>query len=189
MFSSNSNSVMCSLSPFSSPSSLSLNISGPSPQKLNHHSPASGSHVRWSTPLTHIRVIPARESDPAPPTAKVDIPQCSSQHNNTETSSWSTIASAMDSLGLTTTSESGASTSLKSLQVVQQPMLHSSSLPHFQPVSNTPQSYPQTAIPNLNLRFVAAHYQAKGPQDNPNNSDKKSVGTQSGEFTFLILTI
>ncbi|KAJ8592103.1 hypothetical protein M405DRAFT_813210 [Rhizopogon salebrosus TDB-379] len=188
--SSDSKSPMYSLSPFSN--SLPPNISGPSPQRMNHY--PLGLHVKWSTPLTHIRVIPAREPEPAPD--EPDIPQHSksSQHNDTRT-----IAHAMKDLELTPhLPASGAGT--KSLQVTHQPtlalQLEGSSQPsesNSQLISTpqSSQSHPyHVAASNPNLRFIlAAHsHQAIKFQQTPNASHGRlgspSVDIMTGELAF-----
>ena len=160
--------VMCSVSSFSNPPLPSRQSSPKLP--VNHHSP--GSHVKWSTPLTQTRVIPASEYDSA--SAEANILQYPSKHNDV-----GTIAGAMQGLDLKPTASNASSTSL---QVTPQPTFHPSSLSYPQLVTAgsasqaISQSYPQSTIPNPNLRFIAAHYQAH------NRPDKRSVNTPTGVF-------
>jgi hypothetical protein len=194
--SSDSKSPMYSLSPFSN--SLPPNISGPSPQRMNHY--PLGLHVKWSTPLTHIRVIPAREPEPAPD--EPDIPQHStksSQHNDT---TGRTIAHAMKDLELTPhLPASGAGT--KSHQVAHQPtlglQLEGSSQPSNSQLIGAPQSsqsHPYyAAASNPNLRFIlAAHsHQAIKSQQTSNASHGRlgspSVDIMTGELAFSMSSL
>lgn len=171
-----SESMMCSLSPFSNP--LPPINSGPSLPRLNQNS-AVKSHVKWSTPLTHIKFIPAREAISA--AAEVDVPQYSFQQNEV-----GTIAGAMEGLDLThTASHTSTKPPTNAL-----PAFHPSLPPSPQPVSIIQaailQNHPHTvATLNPNLRFIlAAHNKAKGPQKSSDITDKRSIGTVTGEFTF-----
>ncbi|OJA12731.1 hypothetical protein AZE42_05797 [Rhizopogon vesiculosus] len=156
--------------------SLQPIISGPSLQRLNHHS-STRSHVKWSTPLTHTRVIPAREAEPA-----ADVP--SSQHGDV-----GTISGAINDLDLTPTASDASGASIKPLQVVHQPesTLHPSSrIPSPQPL---PFGAIQAAIPqihssmaNPSLRFMlTAYHKAHGPQKTSVVTDKNFIGTMTTE--------
>ncbi|OAX39162.1 hypothetical protein K503DRAFT_105855 [Rhizopogon vinicolor AM-OR11-026] len=181
----NSKTIMCSLSPLSNP--LQPIISGPSLQRLNHHS-STRSHVKWSTPLTHIRVIPARETESA--SAEANVP--SSQHGDV-----GPIAGVMDGLDLTPTAFDASGASTKPLQVVHQP----ESTRHPSPRTSSPHPLSfgaiQAAIPqihssmaNPSLRFIlAGHYKAHGPQKTSVVTDKNFVDMMTSEFTFGMLLL
>lgn len=158
---------MCSLSPFSNP--LPPIDSGPSLPRLNQNS-AVKSHVKWSTPLTHIKTIPAREAVSA--TAEVDVPQSSFQQNEV-----GIIAGAMKGLDLTQTA---SHTSTKS-PANAPPMFHPSLPPSPQPAILQNHCHTVATL-NPNLRFIlAAHNKAKGLQKSSDTTDNRSI---DGEFTF-----
>jgi len=172
--------MMCSLSPFSNP--LPPINSGPSLPRLNQNS-AVKSHVKWSTPLTHVKFIPAREAVSA--AAEVDVPQYSFQQNEV-----GTIAGAMEGLDLThTASHTSTKPPADAL-----PIFHPSLPPSPQPASVTQAAIlqkPQTvATFNPNLRFIlAAHNKAKELQKSSDITDKRSIGTVTGKFTFSMYSL
>ena len=193
--SSDSKSPMYSLSSFSN--SLPPNISGPSPQRMNHY--PLGLHVKWSTPLTHIRVIPAREPEPAPDESDIHQHSKSSRHNDTRT-----ITGALKDLELTPHLPRPVSgTGTKSYQVAHQPtlapQLEGSSQPSDSQLTSTPQplqSHPYyVAASNPNLRFILAahsHHIIKSQHTSSASHGRlgsPSVDIMRGEFAFSMSSL